>query len=348
MITTDFAHATLIPLELSETSLTAVSGYVSPSALAWFLSSQGSTSGQKNETGIHSTRLNVLVGMAHHGGVTKAMHHTFQQLCENSHGRLRVFYPPERRAIHSKVFVWSTDEGRATRAFSGSANFTNAGLNLSGSTQENVMHEVGLESADRYVRSAFQEAIECRAPDIDAHIDFPLEISYGAPELANEVQITEAVPARSTARSARFYLYYTKKGQRLAYRSGGINWGHRGDRNRNEAQLKIESALSRSEFLPHSGTPFTVMCDDGATLILQGTSGSAETGKNLSSHPHNYILGAYIRRRMGLEDGQHVGLKELENYGRGYVTLTRCDDKAFDYFLDFSVVPGAEADWGDD
>lgn len=210
------------------------------------------------------------------------------------------------------------------------------------------MHEVPSEPADRYVRKALREAIECTAPDVDDHIDFPTEVPYGAPELADESELTEAALPAGVADSARFHLYYKKKGQRLAYGSGGINWGHRGGRNRNEAQLKIESALSRSEFLPPSGTPFTVICDDGETLILQGTGGSAETGKNLSSHPHNHTLGAYLRRRMGLESGQHVGLKELEDYGRGYVTLIRSENVAFDYFLDFSVASGAEMDWGDD
>lgn len=49
---------------------------------------------------------------------------------------------------------------------------------------------------------------------------------------------------------------------------------------------------------------------------------------------HNGDLGTYIRKRMGLKRGTKVGIRELLDYGRTYVTISRTSEG--NYYLDFS------------
>ena len=77
-----------------------------------------------------------------------------------------------------------------------------------------------------------------------------------------------------------------------------------------------------------------VHCDDGEDLIMRVASGSDRCGKDMSTIP-NSELGSYIRKRMGLYEGTKVGIRELLDYGRTYVTITRTSEG--NYYLDFSL-----------
>lgn len=54
----------------------------------------------------------------------------------------------------------------------------------------------------------------------------------------------------------------------------------------------------------------------------------------MSTIPHNSELGAYLRKRMGLQSGTKIGIRELLDYGRTYVTFTRTSEG--NYYMDFS------------
>lgn len=139
------------------------------------------------------------------------------------------------------------------------------------------------------------------------------------------------------------FALYKRRSSESFGPGGGINWGQRDNRNPNQSYAPITAEISRSGFLPPKNTPFTVHCDDGAVLILRGSSGGSKdsptdsmpSGKDLSSIPSNARLGEYLRSRMGLRSGQYVSVEDLEAYGRKDFTLERLKDG--DYYLDFSV-----------
>ncbi len=326
-------------------NLDVVSGYASPSALLWCLSDGDPSKVVSSSSDLKTTKvmpqIRLLIGMAGASGVTRAEHEMYMRLCAGSQGHLEVRYPhPDFQTdIHTKAYLWKDEISRPLVAYSGSANMTNAGMGIGNQVQENVMSKVDPVAASVYFEQRYSLALDCLAPEVEDLIDFPVH--------QDDIQLPvtpagEPGSSRPDADAARvdFYLYKKREGQ--AYEpGGGINWGHRDARDRNEAYAAISAAVSRSGFLPLKNTPITVHCDDGEILVLRGASGDEKhpSGKDLTSIPSNATLGAYLRRRMGLQSGQYVGMEELFDYGRAYFTLSRL--QSGDYYLDFSALgPG--------
>ena len=110
---------------------------------------------------------------------------------------------------------------------------------------------------------------------------------------------------------------------------GGINWGQRNKRDRNQAYIHIPPKYR--SFFPPRGEPFTVMADDGEKLVMVVAQ---DAGKALHTPDSNSILGLYLRKRMGLRSGIYVTREHLDRYGRTDVQFRR--DSNCRYYLDFS------------
>lgn len=111
--------------------------------------------------------------------------------------------------------------------------------------------------------------------------------------------------------------------------TSGLNWGQRGERNRNEACITIPTEVDRAGFFPKRNISFEVKTDDGCTFRLKRTG---DRGKNLQGEEHLAPLGEYFRRRLGVPSGARVTLHHLQRYGRYDVTFTRKGNR---YELDF-------------
>lgn len=112
-------------------------------------------------------------------------------------------------------------------------------------------------------------------------------------------------------------------------KNSGLNWGQRGDRNRNEACITVPTEIDRMGFFPKRNKSFEVKTDDGYTFRLKRTG---DRGKNLQGEEHLAPLGEYFRKRLGVKSGARVTLRHLQRYGRFDVTFTR---KGTEYKLDF-------------
>lgn len=112
-------------------------------------------------------------------------------------------------------------------------------------------------------------------------------------------------------------------------KNSGLNWGQRGDRNRNEACITVPTDIGRMNFFPKRNKSFEVRTDDGCTFRLKRTG---DRGKNLQGEEHLAPLGEYFRKRLGVKSGARVTLRHLQRYGRYDVTFTR---KGTHYRLDF-------------
>jgi len=350
----DVLHSPYPEGDCAGQELWAVTGFVSPAAILYALyqrdatpqKGKGNSWGDLNAFEPNGTtpKIHLLVGMARDGAISTRTHELFKEWVKSSRGDLDIRYPDPRLSplVHTKLYAWAKN-GSFDTAYAGSANLSTDGFNIgrdaSGCQQENILVPVSVEHAENYLDTLFDASLSCTDPVVDSLFAFP-EAPYDI--LANKsLPPVPPLPEPETEREERLkdfpsvnlYLY-SRTGKGASYNGAGINWGLRPDRaNKDEAYFGVPARVGRSNFFPVKNTPFTVYCDDGMELLMRVASGSdRRSGKDMSTI-HNGDLGTYIRKRMGLKPGTKVGIRELLDYGRTYVTITRTSEG--NYYLDF-------------
>ncbi|WP_298605016.1 restriction endonuclease PLD domain-containing protein [uncultured Rothia sp.] len=337
--------------------LWAVTGYISRTTILSALYQADFTPGRRSKESGHwgemskftptssTPKVHLLVGMARDGAVSITTHEILKGWVTASHGYLDIRYPDPRVSplVHTKLYAWAQN-GSFDIAYAGSANLSTDGLNIgrdaSECQQENILVPVSVEYAENYIDTLFGASLSCTDPVVDSLFTFP---EAPSDVLANKsLPPVPPLPEPETEReerlkdfsSIKLYLY-SHAGKGSSYNCGsGINWGLRDIRaNKDEAYFAVPANIGQSNFFPMKNTPIVVHCDDGEDLIMRVASGSDRCGKDMSTIP-NSELGSYIRKRMGLDEGTKVGIRELLDYGRTYVTITRTSEG--NYYLDFS------------
>lgn len=337
--------------------LWAVTGYISRTTILSALYQADFTPGRRSKEAGHwgemskftpastTPKIHLLVGMARDGAVSITTHEILKGWVKASHGYLDIRYPDPRVSplVHTKLYAWAQN-GSFDIAYAGSANLSTDGLNIgrdaSECQQENILVPVSVEYAENYIDTLFGASLSCTDPVVDSLFTFP---EAPSDVLANKsLPPVPPLPEPETEReerlkdfsSIKLYLY-SHAGKGSSYNCGsGINWGLRDIRaNKDEAYFAVPANIGRSNFFPVKNTPIVVHCDDSEDLIMRVASGSDRCGKDMSTIP-NSELGSYIRKRMGLNEGTKVGIRELLDYGRTYVTITRTSEG--NYYLDFS------------
>jgi len=115
----------------------------------------------------------------------------------------------------------------------------------------------------------------------------------------------------------------------------GLNWGQRPEQNRepNQAYIKLPSTIYHTDFFPENTIQFTVLTDDGKTIIC---TRAQQNGKAIHTPHNNSLIGEYFRNRLGLASGDLVKESDLATYGRSDITFYKIDDET--YYMDFSVL----------
>lgn len=103
-------------------------------------------------------------------------------------------------------------------------------------------------------------------------------------------------------------------------------------RDPNQAYLSLRAEVYNTNFFPERGTPFTVLTDDGKTIIC---SRAQDHGKGIHTPHNNALIGEYFRNRLGLASGAVVSAEDLRRYGRTDVHFYKIDDET--YYMDFST-----------
>ena len=291
----------LAPAEAGATELRAVSGYASASMAHRHLRDDAL---RQNGVGVQ-----LIYGMALSDGVSLVDNSMFSQL--QKEGLFQCHYRIERPAVHSKVYVWMTGDN-PTAAFVGSANYTQRGF-LAPGQQLEAMAEADPEQALAYFQAVLRGSLEIGHEDIEDRIAL-----VSPRQMRPEVQDCVTLSLVTTLGV-------------VALKSG-LNWGHRLNRNRNQAYLRVPRSIARSRFFPSRATQFTVLTDDEQSFIAV----TAQDGdKAIETPDGNHILGEYFRLRLGVPLGALVTRQHLDAYGRTDIEFCKLDDETF--LMDFSV-----------
>lgn len=316
-----FEDVLLKPIEQGAKSLQVVTGYASPAMVTRHLE----VARERYKTKIE---LDLLVGMSGRDGLSKRSLLGFKSVYRQVPGSaFHCSLTTRPHSIHSKVFVWSNEAG-PIRAFVGSANYTQVGFGLSSgsSNHQEVMVEVDADDAFDYAVRVSNSTIDLNHPDISRYVDLydeqqPIGID-------KEEELPES--PEKFGKAVTLPLVQLTKNPGEVHSGGGLNWGHRGMRNRNEAYLPVPAPIRNLNFFPPVGEHFQVVTDDGESFIA---TSAQEGGKALETPSDNSILGKYFRRRLGLKSGDFVRTEDLRIYGSNAVKFSEVEPGL--YLLDF-------------
>ena len=302
-------------LSIAKPELFILSGFASPSF-----------SYQVLEDYCFDTSVNLVIGMGAQTGMLRSEHDAFIELQSKFSNRFKCKYYLGKPFIHSKIYVWQ-DGGNPLSGFAGSANFTWGGFR----DNQEILIAADPNRLKPIYENALSKSISCADSKAPAKIKF-LEKR----DVVQENQAIHEVEKKKTFEEAKQHKMI--KLSLLAshgetHNKGGLNWGHRGRKNIDEAYIPIPVSVDRGNpgFLPPQGDRFQLITDDNEYLWCKrgGTN-----GKNLSTPDDNSQMGRYFRKRMGMPSGKFILKEDLEKYGRTSISMSKIDGDTF--FMDFS------------
>lgn len=310
-------HILFNPLRMDVNELYIVSGYATPNMASWYI--KNIVRPADNPIDIH-----LIVGMVPHDGLSVSVHNAFQELVsEDMPPSVRSFtcsYVCSDKAVHTKLYIWAKN-GNPVLAFTGSANFTQSAFS---NRHREMMVECDPSIAMDYFREIEGDSIYCNHAEIEDHIVLhPTHAILDSENRPISPIETGGIPSVTLSLLAR--------GGETGTRSG-INWGQRDNRNPNEAYIALPANIARSGFFPLDKAHFTVLTDDGHTLILRVEQ---DNDKAITTPLSNAQIGEYFRNRLGVSNGAYVWRQDLIDYGRTDVTFYKLDEEQF--YMDFSV-----------
>lgn len=299
------------PIREGADKLCILTAHATPSMASWLLTSY-------EERGISNIEVELLVGSVADEGIDSASHEGFKDL----HGNISfhewgnfscsyVYQPPSERR---NCYIW-LDHEKPVRAFGGSYEFTQTSLLHRGNGS---MKERTAEYAYRIYRKAINRSIYCNHSEVEDYIIVHSSSSY--PYINSGQRDENCIRLSLLARGG-------ETGKR-----SGLNWGHRGKRNKNEAYISLPSCIAKTDFFPLNSQHFLVVTDDHHTLQLRVEQ---QNNKAITTPASNAQLGEYFRYRLGLANGTFVEKSHLTAYGRTDVTFYKIDEEQ--YYMDFSV-----------
>lgn len=269
-------------------------------------------------------RIELIVGMAVHDGISKHDHEGFQEIAHEYDGLFECRYVVYAPPVHSKAFAWYDASGAPISGFAGSANYTQSAF---GRSRREVMVECDAEAIHDYFGIVRQDTIDCMDPHVDNHI----EIYDRQPdELAVDENTGEISDKLAELPHAKVSLLNRRTGQ--VHEVSGLNWGQRPGRDPDQAYISIPAGVYNTDFFPPRGEHFTIITDDDKSLICVRRQ---DNGKAIHTPDKNSRMGEYFRNRIGMPSGSFVKREDLERYGRTDVDFYKIDEET--YRMDFSV-----------
>mgnify|MGYP000851847090 FL=1 len=311
-------NQTLIePISRGAEELLIVSGYATPTMASWHMT-------KIKELSMPLIGIKLIVGMTNYDGLTKDVHEGFKQLVyAQSNTALSKFqcqYICQGPPVHSKLYIWMKN-GEPVEAYTGSANYTQAGFSLG---RREYIVPCNAYDAFSYFCSVERDSIYCTHSEVEENIILQpinpvLEAENGHVQIVKG-QGVEHIKLSLLARDGE------------TGRRSGLNWVQREGREPNQAYIPLPAEIARSGFFPLQKRHFSVITDDNKHLILRVEQ---QNDKAITTPMNNSLLGEYFRNRIGVANGAFVHRHDLERYGRTDVDFYKLDDEHF--YMDFSV-----------
>ena len=240
--------------------------------------------------------------------------------------------------VHSKLYLWEyrDESGKMLPyyAYCGSLNYT---MNAFYRRREIVSQCDALE-AWQYFNSLSPDTLDCFDIGVEEKLKNIANTTNEAEEPENSELQYQRYDAQNPVDTIKISLLRAD-GTDTGYGSG-INWGIRPNgtrRDKNQAYIPYNVADRRSGFFPDRLSPADENCpmfkvitkDFGSFHMRMAQQGN----KALHSVESNAILGEWIRRRLGVPNGEYITKQMLEDYGKTYVIFRKYDDGT--YLLDF-------------
>lgn len=280
------------------------------------------------ESKSHDIKIKIIHGMAPSDGIINIQHENFKKLMDESNGNFEFSYIMNSHApCHAKVYVW-LKKGVPIKAFIGSANFTQ---NAFYSPQREAMYECNPRDAFDYYNSFSPHIILCNHNEVEDAVNIMSKQQYRDRNSKVNETGDKVSPENSGFLSKTLSLLGTNG--KMGTRSS-LNWGQRESRDRNQAYIPVQRHVAKSRFFPGKDQHFTVITDDGFSMICSLAQGDKD-GKAIHTPLDNAELGRYFRKRIGVPSGAYVKKEDLEGYGRTDVTFLKVDDET--YYMDFAV-----------
>ncbi len=277
-------------------------------------------------------KVSLLIGMSPLDGMAMGNHGGFQELCCNPDYKdiFSCSYLSDLPPVHSKMYIWSKGD-TFHEAFIGSANYTqNAFLGR----QREVLAALHDEAVLDYYRTLADKSVFCTHPEIENLVTIYSDKQYYRRAVEDKNPYSGGGLAGLESVRVSLLIAQGKKKGEVHGKGGGLNWGFRGNRNRNEAYLQLSKQVYTSDFFPIRGEHFNVLTDDGKGFILTRAQ-KDERGHALETPAKNAILGEYFRHRLGVSSDTFITRAMLNSYGRTDVEFTKLDSEY--YYMDFSV-----------
>jgi hypothetical protein len=284
----------------------------------------------KKELGKNIT-IKLIVGMCPYDGISLGNHKAFQQLVSNDlSGYLECSYIINPPPVHSKLYSWFEGD-MPVRGFIGSANYTQ---NAFSSNQREILADYDPVLGYDYFQSLISDTYYCDHQEIESYVEVYRDTYYarrkkeqferqGLQLVNSEEPDCKGLP---TVRISLLDRYGN-----LPQRSG-LNWGQRDGREANQAYIKLQNTVYRTDFFPLRTVHFTIRTDDNKILIC---TRAQDNGKAIETPHNNSLIGEYFRYRLGIPSGNPVTKADLVRYGRTDIDFCKIDDET--YFMDFSV-----------
>ena len=331
MITDNLFEQILIqPAREGATELLIVSGYAEANMAEDHIS--------ELDSGGLKVHIKLMYGMAKRESVSRAKHNWFQQIEKEQREKHKIeknasfqcYYVTGDTSVHSKVYIWMKN-GRPQQAFVGSANYTRPGFKRGGLANDEVITEEGdpRSALNYYGRVGLRSS----------------KISAG--NIENHVSIHERGPQSHDEDECRTVSLLTKRGDVAKF--AGLNWGQSPNfweskgkhlqvsSSQNAAYIQIGNTLAKQDFFPTNQSTFTVKTDDGYEFKCVRAQKDSVNGHAIETPDDNSQFGTYFRNRLGVNDGEAITRKHLEDYGRHLIEF--CKINCVTFRVDFSRPP---------
>ena len=300
------------PIKEGADRLCILTERATPSMASWLLKSF-------EERNIEDVKVDLIIGNVLDEGIQEAEHESFKELHANRYLNESgnefqcsyLFQSPLPKK--QNYYIWM-EHDLPVKAFCGSYEFTQKAIlrRRSGSMGERLA-----AYAYKFYENAVDRSIYCNHSEVEDYII---------------VRSSAEIPAIvSDSDENVINLSLLARGGETGTKSG-LNWGQRGNRNRNEAYIPLPRKIATSGFFPLDKQHFLVVTDDHHTLQLRVEQ---QNDKAITTPASNALLGEYFRNRLGLGNGAYIEKRHLAAYGRMDVTFYKIDDEQ--YYMDFSI-----------